>query len=185
MLSVGRRLSAVGRWTLNVGCWLLPVGYRLSAVERRLLAVECRLLAVACCLLPFPLPAAEPAAPALVIPAPQFDAGTVTNRFLAHAFTLRNAGAAPLVITRIRACCGATCQLAATNLPPAATTELQVRLDLAGRSGAFRKTIYLHTSDPVHPITAVRLAGRAAGTPGGGPGDFDTTDWERALRTEP
>ena len=162
MLNVERRPSAVGRWTLNVGCWTL-----LSL------------------LFLLPLPAAEPAAPALVIPAPQFDAGTVTNRFLAHAFTLRNAGAAPLVITRIRACCGATCQLAATNLPPAATTELQVRLDLAGRSGAFRKTIYLHTSDPVHPITALRLAGRAAGTPGGGPGDFDTTDWERALRTEP
>lgn len=136
-------------------------------------------------LFPRPLPAAEPAPSVLVIPAPQFEAGTVTNSFLTHAFTLRNAGAAPLVITRIRACCGATCQLAATNLPPAATTELQVRLDLAGRSGAFRKTIYLHTSDPVHPITALRLTGHSAGTPGGGSGDFDTADWERALQTEP
>lgn len=162
MLNVERRPSAVGRWTLNVGCWTL-----LSL------------------LFLLPLPAAEPAAPALVIPAPHFDAGTVTNRFLTHAFTLRNAGAAPLAITRIRACCGATCQLAATNLPPAATTELQVRLDLAGRSGAFRKTIYLHTSDPVRPIAAVRLTGTFAGTPIAANSDFDAAAWRKQMGGRP
>lgn len=163
-LFIGCRLLAVGCWKLNVGCWLLAVG---------------------CCLSPLPLPAAEPAAPALVVTAPQFDAGTVTNRFLTHGFTFRNAGAAPLVITHVRACCGATCQLTATNLPPGAAAEARVRLDLAGRSGAFRKTIYLHTSDPVQPVVAVRLSGRAAGPPGGGAGDFDTAGWESALRTGP
>jgi hypothetical protein len=108
------------------------------------------------------LVAATPTVPELVIPAPQVDAGIVTKRFLTHVFSLRNAGQAPLHVLRVRSCCGASCSLSATNLPPGTSAQARVLLDLAGRSGSFRKTIYLHTNDPANPITPLRILGIAA-----------------------
>jgi hypothetical protein len=136
-------------------------------------------------LLARPLPAAEPAPPALAISEPLHDFGVVTARYANHVFTLRNAGASDLTITRVRACCGAKCELTVTNLPPGAASELRVALDLAGRSGVWHKTLYLHTNDPVRPIAAVRLTGTFAGTPIAANSDFDDAAWRKQMGGRP
>ncbi|MDD5707282.1 MAG: DUF1573 domain-containing protein [Kiritimatiellae bacterium] len=102
--------------------------------------------------------------PFLTIPEPLHDFGSVTGLTVRHTFALRNDGPTNVVIQRVRACCGARCTLAVSNIPPGAVSELQVLLDLTGRKGAFRKTLYLHTDDPMRPIIALRLAGTTAVT---------------------
>ena len=113
------------------------------------------------------------------------EVGSVTNRYISHVFILCNQGEAPLVITRVHACCGASYHLSATNLPPTTSAELRVRLDLAGRTGPFRKTVYLHTNDPTHPITALRLVGFATEYPAKESVSVDETDSEHTLQTTP
>ena len=148
--------------SLFLGCFLLMIGWLMTGGL-----------------------AAAPTNPVLAIPVPLFEVGSVTNRYISHVFILCNQGESPLVITRVRACCGASYHLSTTNLPPATSAEIRVRLDLAGRTGPFRKTVYLHTNDPAHPITALRLIGFATGYPASESEDLDDTDRERALQTTP
>jgi len=76
-----------------------------------------------------------------------------------YTYAISNAGTAPLIISDVRACCGASHVLAATNVPPAGTTTLTVSLSPEGRSGAIRKSHYLFSNDPVQPCYQLRFIG--------------------------
>ncbi len=119
------------------------------------------------------------AAPALVCAQPDLDLGAVTGTAARAHFTIANGGDEPLAITRVRACCGATCSLGPTNLPPGGSVDARVVVDIKGRSGTWRKTFYIFCNDPAQPIVALRLAGSQAGP--GATDDFDATAWERQL----
>ena len=78
-----------------------------------------------------------------------------------HAFELDNTGDVPLVIEKVRACCGASVKLSLQTIPPASHAVLDVSMDLRGKTGQIRKSIYVHTNDPDCPILSIRLIGVA------------------------
>ena len=89
-----------------------------------------------------------------------FEFGTVAdNQQLKHVFTIRNQGGAPLMITNIHNCCGASTKLADTSIPPGTATTLEVGINMAGRKGRMNKSIYLHSNDPANPIFQIRIVG--------------------------
>lgn len=87
---------------------------------------------------------------------------------IVHEFEVANAGDVPLVIENVRACCGATVKVSLKTVPPASNTVLEVSLDLRGKSGKIRKSIYLQTNDPDRPVVPLRLIGEV-GAKGGKP----------------
>lgn len=93
---------------------------------------------------------------------PIFDFGTITNATtLTHQFKLSNTGNDDLVISRVRGSCG--CSRAAVKekrIPPGSTTRVEVVLDLKGRLGRERITIYVFSNDPGTPYLALRLQGK-------------------------
>jgi hypothetical protein len=88
--------------------------------------------------------------------------GTVPNhREVEHVFRLGNTGDAPLVVERIRVCCGATYALTAETIPAGGSADLRIRLSLAGRMGPQKKSIYVISNDPVAPYFQIQLTGTA------------------------
>ena len=91
-----------------------------------------------------------------------WDFGTVANhQDVEHVFRLRNEGGAPVLIQRVRACCGATAALSSKIIPPGEAVELTVRLSLAGRLGAQKKSVYVISDDPVESCFPIQLSGTA------------------------
>jgi hypothetical protein len=91
-----------------------------------------------------------------------WDFGTVANhQDVEHVFQLRNEGGTPLSIQRVRACCGATAALSSKIIPPGEAVELTVRLSLAGRLGAQKKSVYVISDDPVESCFPIQLSGTA------------------------
>jgi len=75
---------------------------------------------------------------------PTFDFGSIIedNGLATHAFTVKNTGINPLVITRITASCGCTQpQWDKTPIPAGATTEVTISYNPKGRPGPFYKSI--------------------------------------------
>jgi hypothetical protein len=116
-----------------------------------------RLLAIICVWL---AGATVHAVPRVVCAQPAFEF-VLTNgqSHVEHAFALGNEGDAPLVIEKIHACCGASVKLSLKTIPPATNSVLEVSMDLRGKSGQIRKSIYVHTNDPQCPILSIRLIG--------------------------
>ena len=102
-------------------------------------------------------------APRIACDQPFFDFGErEATGEVVHAFVLRNAGAAPLIITRARSSCGCTTtQLADTSLEPGKTTELGIRFALRGRRGAQQKSVFVDTNDPLTPTFRLEFKGTA------------------------
>lgn len=104
-----------------------------------------------------------PAQPALFSPAPVFDFGERrSGEVIEHTFTLENQGDQVLRIHRIRSSCGCTVpKIGKEILNPGETTEVTVRLDLAGRSGTQRQNITLSSNDPKQPAFTLSATGEA------------------------
>lgn len=99
------------------------------------------------------------AAPALVVVPAGYDFGEVRQGDrLEQTFRLRNNGKVPLEILNVKTSCGCTVAKTATEkLLPGESTDLQVVFDTASFSDRTSKTVYVSTSDPVRPTTAITL----------------------------
>ena len=102
------------------------------------------------------------AVPRVVCVQPSYEFALSNGQYqVEHAFELLNEGDVPLVIERVHACCGASFKLTLSTIPPAARAVLAVSMDLRGKNGQIRKSIYVHTNDPQCPILSIRLIGLA------------------------
>ena len=113
-------------------------------------------LIVICCL-------AQPPAvssPRIACDAPDLDFGSQSRtNVVRHSFIIKNDGQAPLTISRIHACCGASAHLAASNVPLQTNAVLELILPLSGRTGPMHKSLYIHSNDPVNPIFQLKIKG--------------------------
>ena len=108
------------------------------------------------------LPAATAATgvPKIACTEPQFRFGVVTDdELLAHDFTIRNVGSAPLEIGKVVACCGLTANLAAKAIAPGSNANLHVVFAVNGRSGEQQKSVYIASNDPKTPYLELRFTG--------------------------
>jgi len=108
----------------------------------------------------FLLPLAAAAAPALRCEPERVDLGELpwgTN--VAARVLVRNDGDEPLHVAKVRACCGSEASISATNVPPGESAVLTVDLRARGRSGPFRRSVYLTSDDPEEPPRRVLLEG--------------------------
>lgn len=79
----------------------------------------------------------------------QFDFGTIKEADgpVTHAFTIKNVGNAPLVITRASASCGCTKPKFSTEpIAPGKSTKIEVTYNPAGRPGQFVKTVAVYSN---------------------------------------
>lgn len=86
---------------------------------------------------------------AISAPEEQFDFGTIKEADgpVTHAFTLKNVGNAPLVITRASASCGCTKPKFSTEpIAPGKSTKIEVTYNPAGRPGQFVKTVAVYSN---------------------------------------
>ena len=106
------------------------------------------------------LPLAAGAAPALRCEPERADLGELpwgTN--VVASILVRNDGDGPLHIEKVRACCGAEAAISATNVPPGGSAVLTVNFRAQGRSGPFRRSVYLASDDPAEPQRRILLEG--------------------------
>lgn len=106
------------------------------------------------------LGAAVFAAPRLVVPTEGIALGEIAaGEESRGSVQLRNAGDSPLHVTRVKACCGATAELAPMVLPPGGAAELAVTLK-PQFPGALEKSVQVISDDPATPIATVPVMGR-------------------------
>ena len=101
------------------------------------------------------------AAPAVNVPAPAHDFGTVfQGESVRHVFVFANRGDAPLTIDKVSSSCGCTAALASAKvLAPGESGEIQTSFDSTRFRGAINKTVYLYTNDPAQPMVQLQIKG--------------------------
>lgn len=123
----------------------------------------------ACALLLTLLPgvtAAPPLQPRLICLQPCHNYGVrAAGETVNHEFVLMNEGGAPLLLTRIHGCCGATASLAANVVPPGSSTVARVSCRLAGPPGAHQKVVYVSSNDPAQPYCQLKFVGQLGAPP--------------------
>ena len=104
--------------------------------------------------------------PSITCGKPAYDFGKKPNTAsLSHTFLLTNVGQAPLEIKKVRTGCGCvTRRLEKKTLAPGESTGLEIALNLKNRSGKQRRTIYVHTNDPMNKIFRLRITGNVLWT---------------------
>lgn len=92
---------------------------------------------------------------------PVYDFGTVeAGSKVRHAFILTNSGDRTVKLKGIHAPCVCTiAQLSGREVPPGGSVEITAELDLAGRNGQQRKSIYIETDDPSARTLVLTLLG--------------------------
>ncbi|MCK5805107.1 MAG: DUF1573 domain-containing protein, partial [Lentisphaeria bacterium] len=86
----------------------------------------------------------------------------VNTSVVSHTFTLENRGSDPLVIEKIRKGCGCTTtRIGMRTIPPGESVDLDVSVDLKGRVGRQKKSVYLYTNDPTNRIVRLCMSGVA------------------------
>jgi len=101
------------------------------------------------------------AGPRLAYPPDGIDFGEIPAGESARSgCTLGNTGDAPLRVSRVKPCCGAEAELAAMEIAPGESLELTVSLK-PQLPGEFSKTVRLYCDDPVFPVVAIPVVGRA------------------------
>ncbi len=111
-------------------------------------------------LIPHPA-AAQPDEPKLVVDHPDYNFSRVfTGEQVIHTFEFRNAGAAPLVINKVRHSCGCTASLLSSKLlKPGQAGEIQSTFDTTRFNGPVVKTIYIYSNDPVRSVVQLQMRG--------------------------
>lgn len=98
--------------------------------------------------------------PRISCDAPAYDFGTLDqSNTVEHVFVIRNLGTAPLQMTHVHACCGATAVLTTNLLAPGESAGLVSRTALQGRNGPMKKTFYIKSNDPEQPQYPLYLQG--------------------------
>ena len=106
----------------------------------------------------FPLPLV----PKLHCPESTHHFGTVFNDTqVRHEYVISNQGDAPLIVSRVKSCCGATVGISTNVISPGSNAVVHVTLKFDGKVGAIRKTIYVKSNDPQQPTYRLRLEGEA------------------------
>ncbi len=104
-------------------------------------------------------------APALVFSPSECDFGELGPVETAElAVEVRNSGAAPVRIVRVRACCGAKASMSASEIAPSETAELRVSVTTGVAPGPFRKTVDVVSDDPGRPMFSLAIAGSVRGS---------------------
>lgn len=80
-------------------------------------------------------------------------------------FELKNTGSGVLDISKVRTCCGASAGVVTNTVPAGGSTALTIQMPLAGRSGAFTKSIYVLSNDPVNPVCQFEIKGEVTPEP--------------------
>jgi hypothetical protein len=101
------------------------------------------------------------AAPAVSVPQPDHDFGTIyQGEQVRHTFMFSNSGKDTLVVEKVSSSCGCTAALAsAKTLAPGASSEVQATFDSTRFRGEISKTVYLYTNDPAQPVVQMHLKG--------------------------
>jgi hypothetical protein len=103
---------------------------------------------------PSPAGSAAPADGAkLELDATSFDFGTVSEGdTLKHVFKVKNTGAGPLKIERVRTSCGCTAATTTSKeVAPGGTTDLEVTFNTKNRRGKQKKTVTIVSNSPGSP----------------------------------
>ncbi|MDK2963604.1 MAG: hypothetical protein PWQ29_998 [Verrucomicrobiota bacterium] len=101
-------------------------------------------------------------APKLVCIEPVHDFGNVKNtQTINYSFVIQNAGDKPLLISKVKGCCGASVSAKDKMLHPGMSTEIKVRASLRGKQGELTKKITIESNDPDYPSYECRLTGVA------------------------
>jgi hypothetical protein len=102
-----------------------------------------------------PAPAAEPA---VVVPAPVWDAGKVARgEPVRHDFVLRNEGQATLYLREVRAACGCTVTDYDQEIAPGGEGRVRAVVDTASFRGAIAKPVTVFTNDRRTPTVQLTL----------------------------
>lgn len=119
-------------------------------------------IAYACVALAEDTNSAAPA-PVIACDAPSHDFGvTNSDSSVSHQFTLRNAGNALLIISRVRQGCGCTTAVLSTNLvQPGETFTLDMAFNLRGRYGLQSKGVAIESNDSQTPFFRLNMKGTA------------------------
>lgn len=98
--------------------------------------------------------------PKLIIGRDSHDFGSVmVGAKVSHPYLIRNAGATPLVISKISTTCGCTvARVDQTTLAPG--ERCTILAELTVRPGGNSQRVYLNTNDPDHPRAALKLFAR-------------------------
>jgi Protein of unknown function (DUF1573) len=103
----------------------------------------------------------EPAFPKAEAPVRRHDFGAVVQgKRVEHAFEIRNAGGAELVIEEIKVPEVLTVESFDRVVPPGGSGRVRVELDTSGVHGPGKLVVRVYTNDPGSPETVLRLDGR-------------------------
>ncbi len=99
-------------------------------------------------------------APIIRVEPESFDFGrALPGRTLRKEFTLRNAGAAELVIAGVSTTCGCTAAIAGeTHLKPGRSTPLSVSLQTRDYRGRVERRVLVRSNDPKTPLLELSVA---------------------------
>ena len=99
--------------------------------------------------------------PQIEVIEPTFDFGSVyEGDQVPHTFKFKNVGNAILKISRVRATCGCTTtRISNREIAPGEFGEVEAIFRTTGFTGRQRKTIYIHSNDPLKPVTKLELKG--------------------------
>ena len=102
------------------------------------------------------------ASPVLALQPSSIDFGdVVAGSTAATNLAVANAGDAPLHVSRVRACCGATASLSSATIPPSGEATLTLSVRPLAPNGAFKKNVFVHSDDPERPVFQLTLTGAA------------------------
>ena len=107
-----------------------------------------------------PAAAPTPAVPLIRVEPKAFDFGhALPGRTLRKEFTLRNAGAAELVIQGVSTTCGCTAAIAGeTRLKPGRSTPLSVSLQTRDYRGRVERRVLVRSNDPKTPLVELTVS---------------------------
>ena len=107
-----------------------------------------------------PLVTALHAAPAIEADPARDEIGDIVwGSVCERVFTLRNTGDEPLVLSRVRACCGSETTITRTEIPAGESAELRVRLVTRGKPGPIRRAAFIDSNAPATPELRIPMAG--------------------------
>lgn len=135
---------------VNPACLPLALARRYNTSVMRLLGLLCvgSALVMSCSSGKFKPQSPEPV---VWVDEESHDFGVIpATETVQHVFTVKNVGGKPLNIKRVQTSCGCTAAVMDNQaLQPGESTRLKVTFDPRGRRGAQRRTVWIHSDDPV------------------------------------
>ncbi len=114
------------------------------------------ILCFLCALMAIPLQAA----PRMVCDAPKYDFGSVIgSEKITHEFILSNRGDSPVVISKIKNCCGVQSSITPMEILPGSNVVCKVVFTTRNRYGPQDKQILIASNDRQHPYFELKMVG--------------------------